>query len=338
MLKLGICTAAQDTSLRHLWRRGLSAATILPIQESSGLEASRLFERIVSQLRLSNGTVRTTLSKRLVAVDERVAELLPILFPRRTRLLVEDWAVSTGITAVEWFRSLQELYPAVRFTASDLMLYVIEVRCQGERDAFVVEPGGKPIQYVRAPFVVSLTEQQHPLYFINVAIQRRALRKWKTIAKHIHFPLDWEDADAPQTILPAPFSLRRIPLIHPNVLDTQNEQFRVKEHSVFSCLSEPVHIIRTMNILNHSYFSVAQLHSAIDAVRRSLLPGGLWIVGRTIKETPPEHDVTVIQNGPDCWTPVLRMGAGSEIESLIGCKDRELSNAYGIGAGNVSRQ
>jgi len=326
MLKLGICTAVQDTPLRRLWRRGLVAATILPTQESSAQADFHRFERVVSHLRLSNGTVMTTLSKRLVAVDERVAGALRTIFPRSTHLLVEDWAVSTGITALEWFRSLLGLYPNLRFAASDWILYLIEVRREQKHYAFIVEPSGNPIQYIRDPFVVSLTGQQHLLYFINRIVQRRALREWENLAKHIHFPVDWAARGEPQSKLLPPFSLRRIPVLHPRVLNQRNEQFTVKQHSVFSRLAQPVHVIRTMNILNHSYFSQSRLQSAADTVRHSLVPDGIWVVGRTVKDKPPEHEVSVLQNGSDGWKPILRIGNGSEIESTIGCNDKEVLN------------
>jgi len=326
MLKLGICTAVQDTPLRRLWRRGLASATILSTQGSSAADYHR-FERVVSQLRLSNGTVMTTLSKRLIPVDERVAGALRTIFPRSTRLLVEDWAVSTGITALEWFQSLLGLYPNLRFSASDWILYLMEVRHERKHYAFIVEPSGNPIQYIRDPFVVSLTSQQHSLYFINRIVQRRALREWENVAKHIDVPVDWADREEPQSISLPPFSLRRIPVLHPRVFNLRNEQFTVKQHSVFSRLAQPVHVIRTMNILNHAYFSESRLQAAADTVRDSLLPGGLWVVGRTVKEKPPEHDVSVLRNGFDGWKPILRIGNGSEIESTIGCNDREVSNA-----------
>lgn len=327
MLKLGICTTGQDTPLARLWRRGMVAANILPTQPRFAPEDLDRLERIVSQLRLSNGTVRTTLHERLVAVDEGIAGVLLTLFPASTELLVEDWAVSTGITALEWFRSLRRLYPNLRFAASDWILYLIEVRPEQKRYAFIVEPGGNPIQYIRDPFVVSLTDPQHLLYFVNRIVQRRALREWDNIARHVHFPPEWGDGEGPQSIFLRPFSLRRIPLLHPHVLTMRSEHFRIKRHSVFSPLAQPVHVIRTMNVLNRSYFSDLQLLSAADAVRPSLIPGGLWIVGRTVQDNPPRHEVSVIQNSRDGWKTLFRIGKGSEIESNIGCSDREVLNA-----------
>lgn len=327
MLKLGICTTVQDTPLGRLWRRGLAAATILPTQGLSTAFDFHRFERVVSHLQLSNGTAMTTLSKRLTAVDQRVAGVLRTIFPRSTQLLVEDWAVSTGITALEWCQSLQGLYPNLRFAASDWMLYLIEVRHERTPYAFIVEPNGTPIQYIRDPFVVSLTKQQHFVYFVNRIVQRQALRKWADIARQVHLPVDWADREESQSISLPPFSLRRIPLLHPQVLNMQSEQFKVKQHSIFSRLAHPVHVIRTMNILNHSYFSNSRLQSAADTVRRSLLPGGLWIVGRTVKDKPPEHEVSVMQNGFDGWKPILRIGNGSEMESILGCNNKEVLNA-----------
>jgi hypothetical protein len=318
MLKLGICTVTHDTPAQRWWRRGLVAANMLTANPPASAEELDRFERIMMQLRLSNGTVRTTVHNRLAAVDEKVGSILPSVFPVNTPLLVEDWAVSSGITAAEWFRSLQRIYPDVTFTASDRTLYLVEARRQKERDVFIVEPGGDPIQYIRAPFVVSLTEMQDPIYFINRAVQRRAMRAWGQVAEDFRVPPEWDNLNGGwQTIYLDPFVLRRLPLIHPQVMQMRGERFRMKQHSVFTPLPHPVHVIRTMNILNRSYFTEAQLRSAAEAIWQSLQPGGLWIVGRTVTDNPPQHEVTVLQNTPCGWEKVFRMGKGSEVESLV---------------------
>src|SRR6266436_4517851 len=99
MLKLGICTATHDTPAQRWWRRGLIAANMLLTNGPASPEELDRFERIIAHLRLSNGTVRTTVRNRLAAVDEKVRSILPSVFPLNTTLLVEDWAVSSGITA-----------------------------------------------------------------------------------------------------------------------------------------------------------------------------------------------------------------------------------------------
>jgi hypothetical protein len=320
MLKIGICTAMDDTPLHRWWRRGLIAANMLPTNPHASSADLDRFERIILQLRLSDGTVRATVRNRLAAVDERIGSILPSIFPLDTNLLVEDWAVSSGITAAEWFQSLQRIDPNVTFTASDRLLYLVEARLKDEPGTFIVEPRGEPIQYIRPPFVVSLTEMQHPVYLINRSLQRRATLKWKDISRNFRVPASWDDVNASsQTLTLDEFVLRRLPLIHPQVMEMRGEHFRIKQHSVFTSLSQPVHVIRTMNILNRSYFTAAQLRSAADAIWQSLHFSGLWIVGRTVTDNPPDHEVTVMQKTLCGWEALLRMGKGSEMESIVPC-------------------
>jgi hypothetical protein len=306
----------------------LIAANLLPTGLSCSPEELERFERIMRRLRLSNGTVRTTMRHRLVEIDQKVGSLLPSVFAPDTALQVEDWAVSSGITAAEWFQSLQPIFPDLTFTASDWILYLIEARREPEGDAFVIDPSGEPIQYIRAPFVVSLTQLQHPLYFINRAIQRRALREWKGgLSARFHVSPEWDAGNGSlQVISNPPFVLRRLPLLYPEVMQMRSERFRIKQHSVFSALSRPVHVIRTMNILNRSYFSVAQLRSAADAVMQSLEPAGVWIVGRTVSDNPPRHDLSVLQKTASGWKPLSRIGKGSEMEAVVFGNTREGSN------------
>jgi len=318
MLKIGICTVMDDTPLHRWWRRGLIAANMLPTNpHASSAELDR-FERIIAQLRLSNGTVRTTARNRLAAVDKRVGSILPSIFPLNTNLLVEDWAVSSGITAAEWFQSLQQTYSNVTFTASDRILYLVEARLKNEPGTFIVEPGGEPIQYIRAPFVVSMTEMQHPVYLINRSVQRRAMREWKDISRNFRVPASWDDVNgSSHTLSLDELVLRRLPLIHPQVMEMRSEHFRIKQHNIFTRLSQPIHVIRTMNILNRSYFTLAQLGSAADAIWQSLHSGGLWIVGRTVTDNPPQHEVTVLQKNPHGWEALFRIGKGSEMEPIV---------------------
>ena len=44
-------------------------------------------------------------------------------------------------------------------------------------------------------------------------------------------------------------------------------------------------VIRTMNIFNVAYFSKERLLEGAQAVARSLGEGGVWIVGRTFRES-----------------------------------------------------
>ena len=76
-------------------------------------------------------------------------------------------------------------------------------------------------------------------------------------------------------------------------------------------------MIRSMNIYNRAYFSEEQLREGVRCVGESLLPGGIWIVGRTVDEKTSAHEVTILQKQSSGeWEVLQRVGPGSEIEGL----------------------
>lgn len=314
MLRIGIWRASQDTSLQRLWRRGMISATLL---KDDAAAAPGRFERIMQQISLSNLVTRTTFPGRFADLDERVQTCLLDVFSPGQSLAVEDWAVSAGVTSLEWFQRLRVDFPLVEFVASDSTLYLLEARRGNE--AYVLEPDGTPIQYTHPPFVVSLVQMNHWLYPFNRLVQRYAQRHWDQVAPQIQIPdFDGLEGDPVPVVQPL-FTVRRLPVVHPLVLAARGESFRIRRHSVFSALSEPADIIRTMNIFNRTYFDDTRLREGIGAVEESLRPGGVWIVGRTIEEQPPRHNATVFRKRLNGWEPLLRIGNGSEIEPLIQC-------------------
>jgi hypothetical protein len=117
------------------------------------------------------------------------------------------------------------------------------------------------------------------------------------------------------------YRLRKLPLIHPHalVLTRTDPRFAIRRHSIFDPAPSQCHVIRSMNILNKAYFSDADITAAVRCAMASLHPGGLWIVGRTIREDPPIHDVSIFRKllGSDAVEVIARIGAGSEIQSLV---------------------
>ncbi|MCE5310971.1 MAG: hypothetical protein LLG20_25290 [Acidobacteriales bacterium] len=319
MLKLGICEADQDTPLQRLWRRGLISASLLAMKvPASPVEVER-FERLMPQICLSNGVARTTSRRRFAELDEAIEVCLREVLACEAELRVEDWAVSNGITAAEWFQRLRIDYPKIRFTASDTVLYLIEAHREQFGDTYILEPDGTPIQYVHPPFVISLVRRTHWVYWVNRRLHDRALDYWRSeLGREFRHPAEWNTpVGAERDVQAPPFRLRRLPLIHPNALRLQSERFRIVEHSIFTPLSEQVDVVRTMNILNRAYFTEAELRRAASAVEHSLRPCGLWIVGRTVVEHPPQHEVSVLQKCQTGWRALLRIGNGSEMEQVI---------------------
>lgn len=319
MVKFGICSAAEDTPLQRLWRRGFISGSLLAVDDPPTPQQQQCLERLMHQICVSNGVNRATRRSRFTRIHEQLQEVLRRVFPRGTALAVEDWAVSNGVTSAEWFHVLRGDYPALQFTASDRLLYLIEAHLPERRETYILEPDGTPIQYVRPPFVVSLVQPQRWFYPINRRVQRRALERWRReLARRLRLPGGWEeDFTLSERVADSPFLLRRLPLSDPSVLALRGRQFHLRTHSVFQPLEQPVDIIRTMNILNGAYFTEEQLRAAVRAIGESLRPGGIWIVGRDLVFDESAHDVSVIQKSADGWDVLARIGAGSELEPLV---------------------
>ncbi|HEX2122678.1 MAG TPA: hypothetical protein VHL59_13650 [Thermoanaerobaculia bacterium] len=274
-----------------------------------------IFETAMQQTRLTCGIYRTTFRNRFRDIDPVVNAIAAERFGRDSAVDVHDWAASDALTSVEWAQSLFAGFPRATLTASDLMLFLVEVTLP-DGTAFVLEPDGGALQYVRKPFVIQLTPPEPKALVVNHWLGRRATAKLAEVRKSLTIPQEWLESND-ETARVASFVLRKIPMTHPEAraLAARDPRFSIRRHSVFAPLGRLVHIVRTMNIYQFSYFPEARLAEGVCAVRESLEPGGLWIVGRTI-DSAREHRASVLEKQPDGFRVVQRFGGGWEVEEL----------------------
>jgi hypothetical protein len=278
----------------------------------------RLFESVMPQIQLANGVYRTTSRGRFKAFDQAVNGLLGKYFDSARALDIHDWASSDCVASSEWATALWACFPNAHVTASDLTLYLLEAaRPNGEM--FIWETGGEPLQYIRPPFVIRLNPAEHTLLVVNRILAWHGRRQFANLLPSWNIPEQWLNTENAAPLDRAPFVLRKIPLIHPEAeaLRLRSDRFTIILHSAFEPLERPSDVIRTMNIFNLKYFSTAELGEGIEAVRRSLVPGGIWIVGRTFQEDPPAHDASVFMKDGDGFRLLERYGKGSEVEPLV---------------------
>jgi len=299
----GIFTEQQYEAVRR--RRWLSvgrvAFSLLDIGDHPTSGQIERFEEVSLRLRTSNGTHRTTFRNRFADVDQVSLTWIQRLFPPGP-LEVQDRAVSHALTSAEWARKLFALYPEADFEASDVLLELIEVSV-GNGERFIVEAGGPPIQYLRWPFAVPLSERVPRRYFVNGWVAQWGKRRWARLGL------------SAETLASSGFRLHSIPYIHPEAraLSQENPRFQLRVRSVFD--RSACDVLRTMNILNRESFSEAQLQAGIQAAFDSVRPGGLWIVGRTSEEDLANH-ATIFRRQPASWELLERIGDGSYIEDL----------------------
>lgn len=305
-------------SLRRQFSRNRIGFHLFRTQIPATAKEIALFEEAIPLVRLSSGVYRTTYRGRFRGFDEELNILLAAQFETGRALCVEDWAASDCMASSEWAASLFARFPASTLTASDLTLFLVEVCLPGKK-SFIVEANGELLQYIRPPFVIRLNPPEPKLLVVNSFLERRARAKYQAIRKSWSVPADWLDSEEGATFEQPPWVFRKIPLIHPDAMTLRHAstRFTIRKHSVFDRGDRQCDVIRTMNIFNLSYFSKDRLVEGVRAVWNSLLPGGIWIVGRTVQETPPVHHASVFLREASGFRLIHRFGPGSEIESLV---------------------
>ena len=324
MLKLGVLTRERFLSSRQggaasgllkFFSRGRVSFQLL----ETASQDSELFERLMPYIRLSSGTYRTTYRGRFRNLDPAVNQLLTTYFNSAEELRVEDWAASACLTSSEWAQSLFPLFPHLRFVASDILLNLVELH-DSDGGVFIFEPGGEPLQFVRAPFVIRMTPPESWKLPVNYWICRKVWERWRFLNPMPAPVKQCIDSPSQEPLVSNGIRLTKLSLVHPEPerLAQSDARFATRCQSVFEPLSSAAHVIRTMNIFNRAYFSEEQLTKGTQAVLESLLPGGVWILGRTTQEDPPVHEVTILRKRDTNRLEVLkRLGSGSEIESLV---------------------
>jgi hypothetical protein len=188
----------------------------------------------------------------------------------------------------------------------------------------VLETGGGLLQYIRPPFVIRMEPPEPRMRLVNRMLAARARQRLKRIWRELGVEPGAESRvlTLPEGVDEKPagsMRLSKLPLIHPEALalaGASPASFAIRQHSVFEPAPEAVHVVRTMNILNRSYFNEARLQEGARCVCRSLLPGGIWIVGRTVHEQPPEHRASLLERTAGGFRLLERYGGPSEVEDL----------------------
>jgi hypothetical protein len=277
------------------------------------------FERLMRHVQLSNGVHRTTFRNRFRELDPVVNRVLANSFSGSEELAVEDWAASACLTSCDWAESLFPIFPRLQFAASDLAVVLVDLEDTRSGEVFITEESGHALQYVRGSLVIRMEPPETWAAPVNRLLYMRAQKRSEELRQVWPLPDEWLDLTERRSLDRGNYRLSKLPLIHPKAMDlaSNDQRFSVRRHSAFDALRSPVHVIRTMNILNRAYFSDDRLAGAARTIVSSLRHGGIWIVGRTTEDNPPVHEVSVFRKADAHRIEVVeRLGPGSEIEGL----------------------
>jgi SAM-dependent methyltransferase len=313
VLKFGVCDAS-DLDLRRLRgifaRNRFVAATLYPaLAASDHPDRDELLERILFRFSTPNASLKRTQSARFDSFDAAFVEHFRAALEPGRRYWVHDAGVSDGRTAVDFFRRLAAV-PELdfRFVASDYAPEVVAFEDTQSRLALVLDPVSKELlQVVWPPFVFNLRKGESPFLFpINHAVRRWLMRS------RVPGLLARARAGDPGV------RTATIRLLHPSVtaLENADERFRFERHDLLAPAPRRYDVVRTMNVLNRSYFSDADLARAVGHVADALSPGGFFVVGANQDRGTPVNGA-VYRRMPQGFERVLVHGTGSEIDALV---------------------
>jgi hypothetical protein len=219
-------------------------------------------------------------------------------------------AVSDGRTAAEFFRRLKiGIDCTLDFYATDLCLRVFALTTPGRRTTVVVDESGNLLQIKFDPFVLSsrlLSRRQKWLYPFNTVLR---VLLTHTSAKSV---INLYRASAPE------LQKKEILLVcqMASNMVRDHSDFHLEAFDVFQRATRSYSVVRTMNLLNRSYFSDEALGTIVSNVRDSLEEGGIFITGSN-------EDAGSLVNGGiyrKCdyrFELLYCSGAGSPINDLI---------------------
>lgn len=311
MLRFGIFTLEQYLQAQRQGRQlGPQVSyRLLEVTDPSSADQVKAFEDISFTLHTSNYTYRTTFRNRFDKLNQLALPWIEKMFPADTPLKIQDRAVSHGLTSAEWAKMLFPRFPQAEMLATDILVELIELQLPDGTSFIFDDPGQAPLQYLAPPrFAVPVYHLESWRFPVNRILGGQAQRNLESL----RLPNNWHETEAGDG-----YRVRRIPYVHPQAkaLERDSGRFHYRQGSVFD-VTEPCHLLRTMNILIPSYFSADQLSEASRAIHKSLLPGGLWIVGRTLEEDFSHH-ATFLERQDNGWKTLNRIGNGAEIERLV---------------------
>jgi hypothetical protein len=266
VLTFGIYTVdqyARASGKRHLSGAAVSYGLLQIGDNPTEQEISR-FENISLIFCTSNGTRRTTCRQRMQDVDAATLELLQRWHQPGTDLLMQDRGASSCLTSAELAGRLFSAFPYASLEASDRLLWVFRISL-AKGKGYIIEPDGKPLQYICPPFVVSLNAykaERNPL-------RRLIAARGKRLFGQLGFPKICQT-----------YKINQISCIHPEAasLCKKDSRFQIRLRSVFE-QSSGLDVLRTMNVLNKDYFPIEKLVEGCMLLSRVLNAGDCGSLG-----------------------------------------------------------
>lgn len=261
-------------------------AVLLEWNSRSRQEQADLERRFFTSLRMPNGAYKTTLDGRLAELDaECVRQLVG-----RERVELLDIGVSSGVTTLELIEAVEAAGMACAAVAADLSIHARLSASFAGYD--VLDDAEGRILQLSGPW----------------GVRGRPDREgWATPAYECVGKLLRAATGRPQAVQ----------LVTPRLAG--REGVSIEEQDIFVRREDwkgRFDMIRAANLLNLSYFDADRIRAAFALLRTYLRPDGVLAVCRTEIDSGV-NNATIFRAVSGGLEPVARLGAGSEVETLV---------------------
>lgn len=256
-----------------------------------------------------NGAYKRTYSHRFDQFDQDALKLIRETYPGDMNLDIHDMAVSDGRTAVDFYQKLAPHFKVLNYYASDYDGYV---KVSKYKNIFIVfNRNNKIIEFTLPPFVFNVFRPNSWIYYpINNLIfyfyKFFILPKIYTAYEKGEISIDEE-----------------IRLFCPEALRLSQEEkgFHLLAHDILdlSPFVHKMHVIRTMNVLNPSYFNGTQIRKILGHILDGLKENGLLIMGSNQNPDSLVHG-GIYQKKSGKFHLLWKSGEGASIKSHIECQ------------------
>lgn len=268
-----------------------------------------LVERIYQSMSAGDGIYKITRSGRFTSLDEQLAIECLQRFPSDRPLVVQDLAVSNGITSLELYRRLTRDRP-VELNASDYFDRMYLVTPPGTEWSVSFDIHGRPLQISNSRFVFSANKPSLWRYAINRAVQHWVWKRVLPVAQEMFQRVQTDGQTS---------GIRTVQLFHRECLEEIQRSgtgFHLGQRDVFAKSAGLCDVVRTMNFLTGGHLPLERIPQGIYAAGYGLKEGGLLVLGRTVDEEDGRIRATIYQKRGNRLYAVWGSHGGYECHSL----------------------
>ena len=287
-----------------------------PLSDETTATRAQKEKEFFSSVRLSNGVFKTTSTLRLDDVNKALIALFQKLGVAPKTFL--DVAVSSGISTIEWFESLQQARLKPSMTATDLTMTAYLVRLFSWCNV-LVDKEGFPLQYECGGF--ALRPWSPKRYYVLgdwfLTLLYRTL--YRRFGQRLGLLNRLKSLEGNPPPINDPVIKARVQLVTWRLRDNTNIELLDDD------ITQPTpphlrgrfEVIRAANILNRDYFSIPQLREAVTNLRSRLVGPGTFLIVVCTEETDSNHGTVFRLGHTGSFEALTRIGRGSEIEDIV---------------------